>query len=106
MKFVAKKTEEEKYVEANPLLGTRKFHDDERGTVEREVLLRDPVTTEERRIVRELWKNNIATVRKALVKKDCPKCKGKGFVDVKDYPDDPWYSKITSSEECDCIWED
>jgi hypothetical protein len=105
MKFVAKKTEEEKFTEANPLIGTRKFHDDDRGTVEKNVLLRDPVTPAERRIVQELWKNNIATVRHALVKKDCPKCAGKGFYDAYDYPGDPWFAKLMSSEECDCIWE-
>jgi hypothetical protein len=106
MKFVAKKSEEEKYVEANPLFGTRKFHDDDRGTVEKPVLLRDPVTPAERKQVREVYKANIATVRKALVKKDCPKCKGRGFYDTPDYPGDPWYARLMSSIECACIWED
>jgi len=105
MKFVVKKTAEEKWTEENPLIGTRKYHDDDRGTVEREVLLRDPITPEERRIVRELWKNNIATVRMALVKKDCPRCEGKGFYNTPDYPGDPWYSKLVSAVDCDCIWE-
>ena len=82
MKFVPKQTEEEKFVAQNPLIGFRKYHDDIRGTVEREVLLRDPVTPEERQRVREIWRNNIASVRKALVKKNCPKCEGRGFYDV------------------------
>jgi hypothetical protein len=106
MKFVPKQTEEEKYVEANPLFGTRKFHDDDRGTVERPVLLRDPVTPAERKLVRQVYAKNIATVRKALVKKDCPRCEGSGFYDTPDYPGDPWYAKLMSSVECDCIWED
>lgn len=106
MKFVAKKSEEEKYVEANPLFGLRKYHDDIRGTAEKPVLLRDPVTAAERQKVREVYKSNIATVRKALVKKDCPKCGGRGFYDMPDYPGNPLYHKLVSSEECDCIWED
>jgi hypothetical protein len=105
MKFVLKLSEEAQRAVDNPLLGTRKYHDDDQGTVERDVLLRDPITPAERKIVQEKWKNNIATVRKALVKKDCSKCKGAGFIEVSDYPGDPWYSKMVSSIECDCIWE-
>jgi hypothetical protein len=105
MKFVVKPSKEEQYAADNPLLGKRKRNLNGQ-TEEYTALLRDPVTPAERRMVRELWKDNIATVRKALTKKDCPRCHGKGTYDVTDYPGHPLYHKLVSSEECDCIWED
>jgi hypothetical protein len=104
MKFVVKLTEEERQA-AEPLIGIRKTLLDGQ-TVEYPVLLRDPVTPAERREVREVWKNNIDTVRRRLAKKDCPKCHGKGSYDVSDYPGDPMYYKLMHAEICGCFMED
>jgi hypothetical protein len=105
MKFVVKLSKEEQFAEENPLLGRRKVLQDGQ-TVEYPVLLRDPITPEERRIVREAWKNNIDTVRRRLAKKDCTRCHGKGSFDVHDYPGHPLWHKLTSSEICGCFLED
>jgi hypothetical protein len=105
MKFVVKLSKEEQFIADNPLIGWRKTLRDGQ-TVEYPVLLRDPVTPEERRTVREQWANNIDNVRRRLAKKDCPKCKGKGTYDVSDYPDHPLYSKLVSSEIRGCFLED
>jgi hypothetical protein len=105
MKFVVKQTPEAKWAEENPLVGLKKRNDDGQ-TVEYPALLRDPVTSEERKLVRELWKNNIDAVRRRLAKKDCPVCHGKGSYDVSDYPGDPMYYKLMHAEICGCFMED
>jgi hypothetical protein len=96
----------EAIAEANPLIGTKKYLDEQRGTVEYPVLLRDPVGAAERQKVREVWAKNLDHVRRRLAKKDCPRCHGKGSYDVYDYPGDPIYYRLTSSEICGCFMED
>ena len=108
-KFELKLSEEAQraaIAEANPLIGTKKTHDEDRGTVEYPVLLRDPVGAAERQKVREVWARNIDLVRRNLAKKDCPTCHGKGSYDVLTYPGDPIYGRLSHAEICGCFLED
>ena len=65
---------------------------------------RMPETEEERITLRERFGVCDQTI-KYLAKQDCKKCHGKGFIDVSDYPDDPLYAKLASSDACSCVWE-
>jgi hypothetical protein len=88
--------------EDRPLMGTRRIVIDGGEVMELVTVLRDPETPEERKEIQDVFKNNIPNVRMRLVKKDCPKCQGKAFIEV---AHDPQHPRLTESHECGCVWE-
>jgi len=88
------------------LTSKRRHIDGENEPVIQVVVNREPgtLTDKERKDLRESYGVSDATIL-YLAKKDCPKCHGKSFVDVSDYPDDPLHSVLTHSEPCACVWE-
>jgi hypothetical protein len=90
----------------DPLMGpfTVDLGDGEKYTGRR--VLRDPKTPEERQFLRSLNGGQLvdAVVRR-LVNKACAKCRGSGYVERSDYPDDPMAYRLTSTYECECVHE-
>jgi hypothetical protein len=63
-----------------------------------------PETEEERVELRDRFGVCDQTI-KYLAKQDCKDCHGTGFINVSDYPGDPLYEKLASSDACHCLWE-
>lgn len=91
------------YLGDNPLFGLKKFRDDDYETVINEVL-RFPDSEEERQIIKQKLGVTPGTF-KWLVKKDCPKCKGTGKVDVSSYPGNKLLERLEEAIECVCAYE-
>jgi hypothetical protein len=87
----------------NPLFGFNTIHSED-GDIKVEAVLRDPKNNAERIKIRNKFGVNYKTI-KFLVKKDCPRCKGKGTYSESAYPGDPVYGRLTETIECSCSYE-
>lgn len=96
-------TPEDYVFDPDPLFGTITFHGEE-GDTKVEAVLRYPKTEKERIKIRDKYGVNYKTI-KFLVKKNCPRCKGKGTYSVSAYPGDPVYGRLTETIECSCSYE-
>lgn len=100
-------TPEDYRYDPSAVLGFKRQHiDGEQQPVLVEVVQKPvtEITDKDRKQIRDKYGVNDSTVH-YLAKRGCPDCKGKGFVDVSDYPGDPLYEKLASSEPCHCLWE-
>ena len=91
----------------NAVLGVKARHiDGEQHPVMLTVVQkkREDMTEKDRIELRDQFGVCDATVH-YLAKPDCKWCHGKGFMDVSDYPGDPLYEKLASSEPCYCLWK-
>jgi len=66
-------------------------------------VLRRPKNAKER----ALLQRNTSANRKWLYDPNCPNHCDKGIVEVNNYPpDDPFYGKLKSSAECECVYKE
>ena len=89
--------------EADPLLVERTIRVDGEEIKIHEIG-RKPRTAEERERIRKRFGVNSITV-KALVKEDCPICKGSGSYKVSSYPGKKHFEKLVDSYTCECVFE-
>lgn len=100
-------TPEDYRYDPNAVLGVKRQHIDGEQQPVLLIVVQKPIeeiTEKDRKELRDKYGVCDATVH-FLAKRDCSDCHGKGFVDVSDYPGDPIYEKLASSEPCHCLWE-
>jgi hypothetical protein len=89
--------------EVDPLLTSRVRHiDGENQPIVQTVIKRKPYNAEERQMILD----EIGVIDYSipfLAQRDCPKCKGDGYVEVSQYPGDPVFEKLTQSIHCECV---
>jgi hypothetical protein len=100
-------TPEDYHYDPNAVLGTKRRHiDGENQPMVQVVVQKEQgtLTDKDRKELRDKYGVTDSTA-KYLAKPDCPRCHGKVFVDVSDYPDDPQFRVLASWKPCACLWE-
>jgi hypothetical protein len=92
-------TPEDFEYEAVPLFKEQVSHLEGGATHTSKVVQRRPKNAKERALLQQ----NISSNRQWLYDPACPNHCKEGYLDVSDYPDDPLFSKLTSTVICECV---